>query len=65
VSEVLLRHETRLGRIERDFGEMKSDLVMLENQILSRMNGIFNVTRMIEEHGDRLAHIEALSRTQA
>jgi hypothetical protein len=32
VTEILLRPETRLGRIERDVGELKSDLVMIETR---------------------------------
>jgi hypothetical protein len=35
VMENLLRHETRHGRIERDLGEVKSDIGLLENRILN------------------------------
>ncbi len=49
VTEVLLRHETRLGRIERDVGDVKSDIVLLENQLLSRMNEILGVVRKVDE----------------
>jgi monothiol glutaredoxin len=45
VMEILLRHETRPGRVERDIGEVKrdvgevkSDIVLLENRLLTQMN---------------------------
>lgn len=49
VLETLLRHDTRLGRIERDISEMKSDMVLMENQMLNRMNEILDLTRKIED----------------
>lgn len=58
VSEILLRHEERLGRIERDVSEIKGDLVLMENQILNRMTEIFHVTRRLEDHDERLAALE-------
>ena len=60
VSSILLRHETRLSRIERDIGEVKSDLVLLENQILNRMNEIFQVTRRLDGHEERLAKLDPI-----
>ena len=43
--EVLQRHDTRMGRVERDvlelrrdIGELKSDQVLMENRLLSRMD---------------------------
>jgi len=65
VTEILLRHETRLGRIERDVGEVKSDLVLLENQILNRINEIFHVTRTLEDHHERIAELEIKAQPQA
>jgi hypothetical protein len=64
VTEILLRHETRLGRIERDVGELKSDLVMIGNQILNRINEILGVTRKIDEHADRIAALEISKQPQ-
>jgi hypothetical protein len=58
VTEVLLRHETRLGRIERDVGEVKSDIVLLENQLLSRMNEILGIVRKVDEQEARLSSLE-------
>ena len=43
--EVVQRHDTRMGRIERDLlelrcdiGELKSDQVLMENRLLNRMD---------------------------
>ncbi len=58
VTEVLLRHETRLGRIERDVGEVKSDIVLLENQLLNRMNEILGIVRKVDEQEARLSSLE-------
>jgi archaellum component FlaC len=59
--EVLLRHETRLGRVERDIGEVKrdvgevkSDIVMLENRLLTQMNEVLSVVQRVDEHQRRL-----------
>jgi archaellum component FlaC len=59
--EVLLRHETRLGRVERDIGEVKrdvgevkSDIVMLENRVLTQMNEVLSVVQRVDEHPRRL-----------
>ena len=65
VTEILLRHETRLGRIERDIGEVKSDLVLIENQILNRINEIFHVTRTLEDQQERIAKLEIKEQPQA
>lgn len=65
VTELLLRQDTRLGRFERDIGEVKSDLVLIENQILNRINEIFDVTRKLDDHGERIASLEQTARPQA
>jgi archaellum component FlaC len=59
--EVLLRHETRLGRVERDIGEVKrdvgevkSDIVLLENKMLTQTNEILTVVQRVDEHQRRL-----------
>ena len=52
--DVMLRHETRLGRVERDIGEVKSDIVLLENKMLSQTNQILSVVQRIDEHQQRL-----------
>lgn len=61
VMEILLRHETRLGRVERDIGEVKrdigevkSDIVLLENRLLTRMNEVLNSVHRLDEHQRRL-----------
>ena len=61
VTEVLLRHETRLGRIERDVGEVKrdvgevkSDFVLLKNRLLTQMNEVLSVIQRVDEHQRRL-----------
>jgi hypothetical protein len=38
--KVLERHDTRLGRIERDIAELKSDQILTENRMLNRVNEI-------------------------
>jgi hypothetical protein len=54
IMEVLQRHETRLGRVERDTGEVKSDIVLLENKMLSQTNEILTIVRRFDEHQQRL-----------
>jgi hypothetical protein len=56
--EVLLRHDTRLGRIERDVNEVKSDQVLLENRVLTQTNEILTVVHRIDEHQQRLDQID-------
>jgi|tagenome__1003787_1003787.scaffolds.fasta_scaffold19317865_1 hypothetical protein len=34
VMEVLLRHDTRIGRVERDVGEVKRDIAELKSEIM-------------------------------
>ena len=65
--EVLERHETRMGRVERDLldlkrdigevkrdvGELKSDHILTENRLLNRMNETLDLSRRVDEH-DRL-----------
>ncbi len=52
--EILSRHETRLGRIERDLNEVKSDQVLLENRLLNQMNEIPGATRRIDELASKI-----------
>ena len=68
VMEVLLRHDTRIGRVERDMGELKrdigelkrdigelrSDMVLLENRILTQTNEILTVVQRVDDHQQRL-----------
>ncbi|WP_407050512.1 hypothetical protein [Methyloraptor flagellatus] len=54
VREVLERQETRLGRLERNTNELKSDLVLIENQMLTRMNESIRLQLKIEEIVERL-----------
>ena len=65
ILEVLERHETRLGRIERDvldvrrdIGELKSDQVLMENRMLSRMNEILRLAERVDDHEERLRALE-------
>jgi hypothetical protein len=53
VMDVLERHDTRLGRLERDVSEVKSDIVLLENKMLSQTNQILSVVERIDEHQQR------------
>jgi hypothetical protein len=43
IGETLLRHDTRLGRIERDVNEVKSDVVLLENRALNQVNEAYSL----------------------
>jgi hypothetical protein len=43
----------RLGRIERDVGEIKSDIVLIANRILNVMNEVLASVRL-DEHQRRL-----------
>ncbi len=47
--DVMLRHETRLGRIERDVNEVKSDLVLLENRLLTQTNELLQLVQRMDE----------------
>jgi len=58
ILEVLERHDARLGRIERDVHEMKSDLIIIENRILSRMNEILDLVRRVDDHEARMRTLE-------
>ncbi len=54
VMEVLVRHDTRLGRIERDVGEVKGDIVLLENRVLNATNEILKIVERVDEHQRQL-----------
>jgi hypothetical protein len=61
VMEVLLRHDTRIGRVERgmgelkrDIGELKGDMVLLENRILTQTNEILTVVQRVDDYQQRL-----------
>ena len=56
--DMLLRHDTRLGRIERDVNEVKSDQVLLENRMLTQTNEILTVVHRIDEQQQRLDRID-------
>ena len=64
VWEVLLRHDTRLGRIERDVNEVKrdvnevkSDIVLLENRTLTQANEILGFVREIQTVDGKLDQV--------
>ena len=62
--DVLLRHDTRLGRVERDLnevrreigdvrrdvGEVKGDIILRENKMLTPMNQILAIVQRVDEH---------------
>ena len=61
IMEVLLRHDTRIGRVERDtgelkrdIGELKSDMMMMENRLLTQSNEILTVVQRVDDHQQRL-----------
>lgn len=54
VIETLGRHDVRLGRLGRDIGEVKSDLVLLENRMLTQTNEILRIVHRLNEQ-DALA----------
>lgn len=72
VSEILLRHETHLVRLDRDLGEIRRDLgeirrdisevrsdgILHENQLLNRVNEIFAIVRRLDDHNERITSLE-------
>jgi hypothetical protein len=61
VMEVLLRHDTRIGRVERDIGELKrdigefkSDMMMMENRLLTQSNEVLPIVQRVDDHQQRL-----------
>jgi predicted nucleic acid-binding Zn-ribbon protein len=56
--ELALRHIDRLGRIERDFNDVKSDIILLENRSLTAMTGIIGLKSSTEDMNERLGRIE-------
>ena len=60
IMEVLLRHDTRIGSVERtdelkrDIGELKSDMMMMENRLLTPSNEILTVVQRVDDHQQRL-----------
>jgi hypothetical protein len=62
IMEVLLRHDTRIGRVERDTGELKRDIgelksdmmMMMENRLLTQSNEILTVVQRVDDHQQRL-----------
>jgi len=51
--DVLLRHDIRLGRIERDLNEVKSDVVLLENRTLTQTNEVLGQVQTVNEKLDQ------------
>lgn len=45
----LSRRDVRLGRLERDVAEVKSDLVLLENRLLTQTNEILRIVHRLDE----------------
>ena len=56
VVDTLSRHDVRLGRLERDMAEVKSDLVLLENRLLTQTNEILRVMHRLDEQSASAAH---------
>jgi predicted nucleic acid-binding Zn-ribbon protein len=55
--DAVARHDVRLGRVERDLNEVKSDLVLLENKILTQTNEIISAVQRIDEHQKRFKNV--------
>ena len=58
ILEILQRHETQLGRIQRDLAELKGDQYTLDSQMLNRMNEILRVIERLDDHESRLRRLE-------
>jgi chromosome segregation ATPase len=72
VSEILLKHEAHVARLDRDLGEIRRDLgeirrdisevrsdgILHENQMLNRMNEILSVVRRLDDHNTRISALE-------
>jgi hypothetical protein len=46
--EILLRHDTRIGRVERDMGELKRDIAELKSDIMRDIGELKSDMMMIE-----------------
>lgn len=55
--EAVSRHDVRLGRVERDLNEVKSDLVLVENKILTQTNEIISAVQRLDEYQRRFGNV--------
>lgn len=61
---ILLQREMREGftRTDRDLKEVKSDLVIAENNILNRLSEHYDTSIRLDAHDDRISELEGTLR---
>ena len=52
ILETLARHSERLGRLERDVGEIKSDIALLENKIINNQTEVLMILHRLDKSGN-------------
>jgi hypothetical protein len=52
ILETLARHSERLGRLERDVGEIKSDIALLENKVISNQTEVLMILHQLDKSGN-------------
>jgi hypothetical protein len=60
IHDMTVRVVERLGRIERDLTDIKSDVILLENRSLTTATDIIGLKQSDEERRTQLASIEML-----
>jgi septal ring factor EnvC (AmiA/AmiB activator) len=62
IVDLLSRQQTRLDRVERDLREARSDMILMENNIINRMNEALSVASRLNRVDERLEALEQASR---
>ena len=62
IVDLLSRQQTRLDRMERDPREARSDMILMENNIINRMNEALSVASRLNRVDERLEALEQASR---
>jgi hypothetical protein len=52
ILETLARYGERLGRLERDVGEVKSDIALLENKVISNQTEVLLILHRLDKSDD-------------
>jgi hypothetical protein len=62
IVDLLSRQQTRLDRMERDPREARSDMILMENNIINQMNEALSVASRLNRVDERLEALEQASR---
>jgi chromosome segregation ATPase len=54
ILEILVRHETRLSRIEREIGEIKFDMTSLDGRMTSLTTDVLRVLDKLDEQAEKI-----------